>query len=155
MESRLKEDQMNDCVIFDIDGTLADCEHRRVHLTGGKKNWAAFNAAMGDDTPNVPVVRLARMFAASKMPIMLCTGREEDTRRLTETWLGLHEVPFTRLYMRAPKDYRADDVVNGEMLADIRRCGWQPWLVVDDRASVTRMWRAAGLVCLQCAEGDF
>lgn len=146
---------MTDCVIFDIDGTLADCEHRRVHLTGEKKNWAAFNAAMGDDTPNAPVVKLARILRAAGTLIVLCTGREEDARRLTETWLTLHDVPFDGLHMRASKDYRADDLVKAEMLAEIRRQGYEPWLVVDDRASVTRMWRRLGLTCLQCAEGDF
>ena len=39
------------CFIFDIDGTIADCNHRVHHLSGRTKDWAAFNAAMTDDTP--------------------------------------------------------------------------------------------------------
>ena len=45
-------------IIFDIDGTLADIRHRRGFLDGDRPDWNRFNAAMGDDTPNAPVVAL-------------------------------------------------------------------------------------------------
>jgi hypothetical protein len=57
--------------------------------------------------------------------------------------------------MRAEKDYRADDIIKGELLDRIISDGWRPWLVVDDRDRVVKMWRDRGLLCLQCAPGDF
>jgi len=38
-------------VIFDVDGTLANCEHRMHWIRHRPKNWAAFNRAMPYDTP--------------------------------------------------------------------------------------------------------
>ena len=39
-------------ITFDIDSTLANIEHRRVFLDGDRPDWARFNAAMGENTPN-------------------------------------------------------------------------------------------------------
>lgn len=143
-------------VIFDMDGTLADVSHRRPFITGpGKKNWAAWNERMGDDPPNLPIASMARVLAAAGTRIVICTGRHEEYRRLTETWLLLHEIPAERIYMRPSKDSRADHVVKLELLAQMRADGFDPQLVVDDRSSVVAMWREAGLTCLQCAPGDF
>lgn len=37
-------------VVFDLDGTLADGDHRLHHITGETKDWRAFFAACGDDS---------------------------------------------------------------------------------------------------------
>jgi hypothetical protein len=39
------------------------------------------------------------------------------------------------------------------MLADLPPA--QVLFIVEDRAAVVEMWRAAGYVCLQCAPGEF
>ena len=142
-------------VIFDMDGTLADVAHRRHHVQKRPKNWPAFNAAMREDAPNTPIIEVARIFADAGWHILICTGREERYRKVTEDWLATHEVPYQRLYMRATADYRPDHVVKLEILGQIRGAGFDPYISVDDRSSVVAMWREAGLTCLQCAEGDF
>lgn len=156
---------MKPCVIFDIDGTLANIEHRR-HLVTipkegdydtqlfGKPDWKAFFAAMADDAPNTPIIQLAWICARSRA-VVLATGRSEHNRAVTERWLAGHFVTHDRLYMRANDDFRQDAIVKREMLARIRADGYAPFLVVDDRQSVVDMWRAEGLTCLQCAKGDF
>ena len=40
----------NTVIVFDIDGTLANVEHRRQFVASKPKNWAAWNAAMDRDT---------------------------------------------------------------------------------------------------------
>jgi phosphoglycolate phosphatase-like HAD superfamily hydrolase len=141
-------------VIFDIDGTLANCEHRQHHLTGPRKDWDAFYAGMADDEPVRPLIALANALAGN-YHIILCTGRPSNYRDVTERWLYSYDVPRTRIYMRAEADHRDDAVVKREMLAKIRDAGFDPALVVDDRKKVVDMWRSEGLTCLQCAEGDF
>jgi len=45
-----------------------------------------------------------------------------------------------------------------KILAQLRRTIrtlFEPILVVEDRASVVSMWRSEGLICLQCAPGEF
>lgn len=142
-------------VIFDMDGTLADIAHRRHYVATKPKNWRAFNAALAEDKPNIHVIQLARMFKASGWTVLVCSGREDVYRAETVEWMERHEVPHDRLYMRPAKDYRADDIVKAELLAQIRTDGFDPPLAIDDRDRVVAMWRANGLTCLQCAPGDF
>ncbi len=148
-------------VIFDVDGTLADVEHRLHHLEGEQKDWGAFFAAMGDDPVIEPVARLAQILAAQRGSglidaVLVVTARPDDGnyRRVTETWLALNGIVYDRIYMRAGGDYRPDPVVKAELLQTILEDGFDPFLVVDDRPSVVAMWRSFGLVCLQCAPDE-
>jgi len=144
--------------IFDIDGTLADCEHRIHWVRSKPKNWPAFNRAMKDDTPNWDIVWLLRNFYSAGVTILIASGRSEDDRAVTEDWLNnVANVQgmYTKLYMRSSKDYRRDDIVKSEILDQMRADGFNPTIAVDDRQSVTDMWRARGLRCLQVSPGDF
>ena len=101
-------------VIFDIDGTLAEIEHRRVFLEGNRPDWARFNAAMGEDTPNLPIADLYRtLWASGAYDLQIVTGRNESFRKVTETWLTWNEIPFNRVLMRPDKDNRPDNIVKG------------------------------------------
>lgn len=149
------------CIIFDIDGTLADNTHRQHFLAGGKKDWKSFLSPeeLAKDTPNQAVVQLANILIMNGTTIVLCSGRAEARRKVTEEWLAKHLVyvgygEYLPLYMRANGDHRPDTVVKKELLGHIRET-YYPWLVIDDRTSVVKMWREEGLTCLQCAEGEF
>lgn len=148
-------------VIFDIDGTLADCTHRR-HLVDlrempaefmGKKNWPEFKKRAALDPVHEPVRKLLLQLQPLNH-IVLCTGRDESQRDHTASWLKNNQIPYSAMFMRAELDYRVDAIVKRELLDRIREI-YDPWLVVDDRDSVVAMWREAGLTCLQCAPGDF
>lgn len=139
--------------IFDIDGTLADTGHRAHFLAHKPKDYVAFYAAMVDDEPREAVCALLRA-VAKDYRIVLCTGRPDSYRRETQTWLMDNFLPFQQVYMRDHTDHRDDAVVKREMLGHIRT--WAtPIFAIDDRAKVVAMWRAEGLTCFQCAEGDF
>jgi len=143
-------------VIFDIDGTLADIEHRRRFLDGTRPDWRRFNAAMGDDTPNLPIVNLYKvLWASGAYDLQIVTGRNEAFRKITETWLTWNEIPFNRVLMRADKDQRTDNIIKGDILAQLRAEGRDIAFAVDDRQQVVDMWRANGVTCLQCDVGDF
>jgi phosphoglycolate phosphatase-like HAD superfamily hydrolase len=143
-------------VIFDIDGTLADIEHRRVYLDGDRPNWTKFNAHMGDDTPNIPVVELYHtLWASGTYDLQIVTGRNEAFRKVTETWLTWNEIPFNRVTMRADKDNRPDNIIKAEILQMMLAEGRDIAFAVDDRQQVVDMWRENGVTCLQCDVGDF
>jgi predicted kinase len=141
-------------VIFDIDGTLADCTHRLHHVTGRKKNYDAFFAGIPQDPPIPEIIQLANDMEFCGYAVVCCSGRGEEYRDTTEAWLQLNGVPYEKLYMRPAGDYRPDHVIKQELLDKIKAEGFQPWLVIDDRQSVVDMWRANGLVCLQCKPTD-
>ena len=143
-------------VLFDIDGTLALIDHRRPLLKGEKPDWRSFNSKMGDDTPNNAVVDLYRtLWDSRKYQLILVSGRSEDYRKTTETWLTWNSIPFDKILMRPSKDFRPDTEIKKEMLDQLLGEGKKIAFVVDDRQAVVDMWRANGITCLQCDVGDF
>ena len=56
---------------------------------------------------------------------------------------------------RSDGDRRPDVVVKKEILYELKKDGWDPWLCLDDRNAVVAMWRREGVTCLQVADGDF
>lgn len=144
------------CVICDIDGTLADVEHRRHFVQGEKKDFTAFYEAMDDDTPMIPIIGLVNMYRMNGWPILLCTGRPERYRERTEKWLKDKGVIHDGLYMRpGGEEYTPDFMVKTIMLLQIRDEGYSPEIAIDDRNQVVDMWRSEGLTCLQVADGNF
>jgi hypothetical protein len=147
------------CVIMDIDGTLANADHR-VHLIRDEKraldspNWEAFLAAAADDVPNPEIVILSNKLAES-YPVFMVTGRSENERAMTEDWLVRHGIDYDKLLMRGKHDRRHDTVIKVEILEEIREWGYEPLFAVEDRAAVTAMWRANGVRCLQVCEGNY
>lgn len=139
-------------IIIDIDGTLADCSHRR-HLAQNK-NWKEFFDRSGDDDLNHWCFVIMQHLKV-RYEIILCTGRSEDYRLLTQTWLTQHGVPYKKLFMRKSKDYREDCVIKKEIYKNEIEPEYDVVFCVDDRQQVVDMWRAEGLVCLQCDKGDF
>ncbi len=150
---------MTECVLVDIDGTLADCEHRRHFVQDGKRDWKSFlspeMAAL--DTLNEPVAKVVKAMALAGYSIIYVSARPISLKSVTKKWLQKYDLWFEPklLYMRQDKDSRADTIVKRELLKEIRNLGYQPVLSLDDRNSVVAMWRDEGITCLQVAEGDF
>lgn len=149
-------------IIVDIDGTLANVEHRRHHVArpadapdSWNPDWKAFAAAMMDDEPVWPVVALVRILHTAGCRILLCSGRNAEDVYTTMVWLDEHKIPHHELFVRKHGDSRPDHEVKIEMLDTLRDRGYDPQIVIDDRNSVVKMWREQGLTCLQAAEGDF
>ena len=51
------------CFIFDLDGTLANVEHRLNFIKREKPDWNMFNEMCLNDQPIIPVVNMARLLA--------------------------------------------------------------------------------------------
>ena len=110
-----------DTIIFDIDGTLSNVEHRRHHVTGGWSDWDTFNAEMVNDPPYRDVCLLASLLGdhplvnQGAVRLFAFTARPETHREETEAWLGINARPLLEkvegVIMRAEGDYRPDDIV--------------------------------------------
>lgn len=129
-------------VIVDIDGTLA--------LKGDCSPYDM--TRVGEDAVNWPVAGIVHALF-EWYSIVYCSGRSEDARAATEQWLRTNDLPGP-LYMRAEGDPRRDSVVKRELLDRIGEF-YDVQAAIDDRQQVVDMWRAAGLLCLQVAPGDF
>jgi hypothetical protein len=142
-------------IVFDLDGTVTNPEHRQHFVRGNPKNWNAFAAGIPLDAPHQDIIWLLKVLKSAGCVILLASGRGEESRVDTMDWLMKHNVPFDALYMRNRNDYRPDDIVKKELLDQMRSDGHDPYMVFDDRDSVVNMWRKNGIRCMQVAPGNF
>lgn len=139
---------LRDCIIVDIDGTLAEMDGRSPY------EWNR----VGEDKPNRLLIDMIDSYAKKidSPAIIVMSGRDGSCFGATETWLEHHGVPFDRLFMRAADDTRKDSIVKRELFDRHIRGKFNPILVIDDRQQVVEMWRhELGLTCWQVASGRF
>lgn len=146
---------VNKVIVFDIDGTLANAEHRMHWVSSKPKNWSACDAAIPQDEPHDDIIWLLHMLDSTDNRIIICTGRSENVRDVTEAWLKEHVYNYDALYMRKSGDFRKDSIVKTELLQQIVRDYGKPYLWFDDRQQVVDTIRAEGIRVLQVAPGDF
>lgn len=128
-------------LLVDLDGTL--------FLIGDRSPYDADNCGL--DTVN-PAVRTVMEWArAAGWAILLASGRgfQVSHRIATERALTWNEIDYDELFTRKPGDDRKDEVVKEEIYHEYIEDNWDVQLVLDDRGSVTRMWRRIGLTCFQ------
>jgi hypothetical protein len=144
--------------ICDIDGTIADNQHRQWILTEPGKpqpNWELFFNLMGEDSPVPHMQKLLWDLHRAKAKIVYVTGRPEPYRQLTHRWLIKHNFPIGEMYMRPKGDHRPDHIVKKELYDAYLVNERKPIMIFDDRNTVVKMWREMGLPCAQVVEGDF
>ena len=146
-----------DKLIFDVDGTLMDIEHRRHLVSDGNNDWKTFldPEVMKGDTPNTIVVEIAQNLRDAGAEIVVVSARNERHREVTEQQLRDACIEFSHLFLRADEDFRSDDEFKKDVLDALIEADWKPDLVFDDRDRVVDMWRANGIPCFQVAKGDF
>ena len=143
-------------VICDLDGTLANIDHRLHFVADQPKDWAGFFGAISEDSLNTDVANNVSACIGDGTHLFYVSGRSEQCRAVTEQWLFRHYMDqHQALFMRRDGDHRPDTVVKQEILD---RCFPQPLrsqiqMVFDDRPSVIRMWREAGLPVTDCGKG--
>jgi len=141
-------------IIFDLDGTIANIDHRRHLVTNGAHDWDAFYLACFDDTPNDPVIDLLNILSPHH-EIYIASGRSDVVATETLEWLRKYEVNFDMLWLREHKDSTPDQELKKIWLDEWRKDGKDIKMAFDDRSKVVKMWRDNGIPCFQVAEGDF
>lgn len=162
-------------VVYDIDGTIADCSHRLPLIYKDKdKEWDRFHEECINDLPIAGLIDILRILANRSGPgifVVLCTGRPDSSRALTLEWLARNnilvdtdpvrefvpgqDIKVGKLLMRKNGDYRKDCVIKQEALD---KEGYSPetvLCVIDDRTQVVDHFRSIGYTVLQCAKGDY
>lgn len=135
-------------VIFDLDGTLANIDHRTHFVRGGKRDWKSFFAACADDLAVPHVVETFKAHLDAGHKVRIWSGRSDVVRAETEEWLqnvsGID--PCYLQHMRADGDNTPDVELKRYWLNQEYE---RPDLVYDDRQRVVDMWRAEGVPCFQ------
>jgi len=174
---------MKNTVIFDLDGTLAIIDKRRIKAgspsgntpTPSKMDWDVFfdpDNVLNLDEPNPPVIKLAQMFKADGFKVVIFSGRNDRSFVATKHWLTKFDVPHDLLVMRPDKfkanswpiadgnpatpdmRFMPDEILKKKMLDTFVDIN-DVFVVVDDRQKVIDMWRDLGLNTWQVAPGDF
>lgn len=141
-------------VIVDIDGTLADLNHRLHNIANpGQKDYRAFHAQVHLDKPIQGVIDWVHAIRMSEeFEIVIVSGRGDECAIATEDWLLRNEVIYDHLFMRRGGDYRDDAIIKQEVLDAIKTSYRNQIIeepkfafVIDDRPRVIKMWKDNGL----------
>jgi predicted kinase len=134
------------CIICDLDGTLA--------ILNGR---SPFNAAECDkDLLNEPIAHILATYKKLGDKIILLSGRMDEHKDQTITWLEKYRINYDQLIMRKTGDMRKDAIVKKEIVDEYI---WGKYFIrftLDDRNQVVDMWRnEVGVACLQVNYGNF
>lgn len=146
-------------IIVDLDGTVANCDHRVHHAID--KDWDLFHGAMISDTPHKHIVALLEALDMMGYDLLVVTGRPEKYRKTTMAWLEANGIDklFMNILMRPNDDYSSDFLLKLELLeryfGSIEAAKEAILFALDDRDQVAEAFRNAGIPCLQVAQGDF
>lgn len=155
---------MRPLYIFDIDGTIANLEHRLHHIRRNmddngdwKPNWNAFFGDVLKDLPIPEVIHTLHSLSISN-DIYFFSGRSDSSRYDTRIWLNkfIQRADSYALHMRKHGDHRPDNQIKFEMYDALPQHDKDRLIAVfDDRDQVVNMWRENGVKCFQVAPGDF
>lgn len=158
-------------IVSDMDGTLADCEHRREFSHGEKKDWNKFFELAPQDTLRFDVsedIHIARTVYEDEirtnkvngikyrvghtLPLIIVSARPERCRKDTEEWLDNYNISYDMLIMRQDNDSRDDTLVKAEIfdryLSKLNIIAW-----FDDRPKVIRTIRGKGVNVIDVGNG--
>ena len=143
-----RDPDKRDCMIFDLDGTLAIMNGR------GPFDWHRVH----EDGINFPIFEIYQTMSFSKemmgLDFIIVSGRSEESMKLTKKWLETYAIHYDGIYMRKKGDYRKDSIVKEEIWAEIEK-DYNIICMFDDRNQVVDHARSLGHTVLQVAEGDF
>lgn len=133
-------------VLFDIDNTLADMDHRIHYMERDVVDWDEFEDQALYDPPIMPTIMTAQAWKAAGKQVWCWSGRTERIRGLTEVWLRTNGVPFEQLLLRTremaekepPETSKLRWLTQGPVPRDRVICAY------DDDPSVIKVLRKQG-----------
>lgn len=152
----VKNPDLPDCIIVDIDGTLAHMTDRSPY------DYTKVNTDVVDEAVR-DIVRIVHWFGDQWDPtyVVIVSGRDDTCKEATEMWLADNDIPYDELYMRDhtrvdEQGRKLDDTITKKDIYEkFIKPRFNVRFVLDDRDRVVKMWREEGLKVLQVAEGDF
>ena len=141
-------------IICDIDGTIANIDHRIKHWEKKPRDYPKFYETIEDDKPISEIIWIVQKLS-EHAEIIYLTGRHEGTRNRTKKWLNDHHLPECKLLMRGDTDFRPDVEIKKIAYYGLIYPKFDILFVLDDRQRVVKMWRDIGLRCLAVAEGNY
>jgi tRNA uridine 5-carbamoylmethylation protein Kti12 len=146
-------------VICDIDGTIANIDHRLHYVSGEKKDWKSFFEHASEDAYREDVIdmvleeKVKHSTDTTTARLFFVSGRPETYRKETEQWISnSHKFGEWFLFMRGANDSRPDTEVKREIYGKYFS-KTSVVKVFDDRPRVIRMWKKLGLDVVDVGKG--
>lgn len=136
-------DQKKNIVICDIDGTIANNDHRQ-HFLEGKKDWDGFFSDLINDKPIHQVIKKVIDLESQGNKIVFLTGRPERYSESTEKWLDNYFNFSYELILRKDNDRREKLSVKKEMFSnnfDTKKV----LCIIENDLDLINMWKKMGL----------
>ena len=145
---------MRKLYVFDLDGTLANIDHRLNLIKCERPDWPSFYRSCVSDSPKHWVISLLDM-CKQRGEILILSGRSDEVEGYTRDWLQQHSIMYDYLAMRPAGNSQADHILKKKMMEDfLRDKDFEVQFIVDDRQRVVDMWRKNGFNVLQCEAWD-
>ena len=136
-------------IVFDLDGTLADCRHRVHHVRGGKHDWGKFFAECVNDIPIWRTIETLNSMVRAWHKVEIWSARSDSVKAETLAWLRRNGIdPALLVHMRTAGDMTPDVDLKRSWLHAIHP-DERPDIVYDDRQRVVDMWRDEDITCYQ------
>lgn len=133
-------------VIFDMDGTLS--------LMGDRNPYDA--STCENDAPNEQVVYMCKMLYSCGKHIVIVSGRSEEYKSQTVSWLEKNGISCSALFMRPKDNWEKDWIIKKRIFMESIRPKWFIESAFDDRMQVSELcWRDLGITTFQVATGNF
>lgn len=170
-------------IIFNLDNTLSNCEHRRHFVESGiphptkeeaqefmdngckwKPDWQAYNDSCEQDTPIQPVVHLIQsLWVREGQEVEIWTGRTEEVRSETEKWINKYlfswqQGDIPKIKMRPIGDTTSDCQLKSKWLEETyEETKWGRTtnvdFVFDSDPDSIKMFRSRGIFVFDCNQG--
>ena len=147
-------------VVFDIDSTLANGEHRD-HLYHGRDSdtWDEYITASLYDTPHEEIQWLNHIISyQSDAYIIVLTARSESGKDLTTKWLTAHHIKYNEIIFKPEQDAinrLPDHIFKENVLNDLIKRNLTPFIVFEDNSLVVDMFRSRNIPVCQVRPGKY
>lgn len=136
-------------ILFDMDNTLADMDHRLHLIKKDDPDWDTFEAQCVHDPLIVPTAEALIAFQNLKHRIWLWTGRSDNVKQQTLNWLSTYAIPFHQLLMRPYGDQTPTEILKKRWLNDNPVPKDQVLCAFDDDPRIVEMLREQGVHVFQ------
>jgi hypothetical protein len=154
-------------VICDIDGTIADCQHRMNHVRQSvendgpsdsffKKDWKGFFSKISEDALIKSTAKIVIDYYNKMHTIIYVSARPEEYRDVTLEWLKKNNMALAWTLIMRPSGDKRPDVEVKQDIYDKYLKKYPIEVVIDDRPRVLEMWKRNGLKTIDVGDGiDF
>tara|TARA_B100000925_G_C21805523_1_gene386474 strand:- start:115 stop:549 length:435 start_codon:yes stop_codon:yes gene_type:complete len=137
---------MNNIVLCDIDGTIANNSHRQ-HFLHNQKDWDGFFSELINDEPIFPLIEKILELQLEGKQITFLTGRPERYSYSTNLWLKEYFKFDYEIIMRKDNDKRNKVEVKKELF-NLNFTKDDIFCVYDNDYDLLKMWKDIGLVVI-------